>query len=243
MDGSENIDLLYLSNKHLRGKYNQKQKNLENTKELIGDINFYRKRIFNTTKDLLRGKDIDNNVDVSFNHYARSLIKYFKFSDKHDILQEEYDNLKVKSKTISTPDFNLSEENQAMSRETKSHMKTIKDYIPITIKKKRVTKVNYPKKKDIDIKNPKFRIKGLVKEKSKQNICTKIPVENIVTSSKKNRVVNTNQKTKAEKTGKVGKTKPGKKTKTGKKINRVKINQKIKHTPEKNLIEEILGKK
>ena len=58
-----------------------------------------------------------------------------------------------------------------MSRETKKHIKTIKDYIPIVVRTKKKKKRTYPKKKEIDIKNPKFRIKGLEKEKSKQIIC------------------------------------------------------------------------
>ena len=166
---NDNIDLLYLTNQHFIGKYDQQKQTSKNSKQLIEDIEFYRKRIFSNTKDMLRGKTINNPINDSFYNYAQELIKYFKFTDKQDILQEEYTNLKEKTAKIDQ-NFKLSDQNQIITRETKQ-IKTIEDYIPITVKKKKKKKINYPKKRIIDIKNPKFRIKGLEKEKSKQFIC------------------------------------------------------------------------
>ena len=170
MNKKENIDLLYLTNQHFVGKYDQKKQVSENLKQFTEDMSFYRKRIFSTTKDIIRGKTINNPVNNSFNNYAQELIKYFKYLDKQDILQQEYDDLKEKNPTKLDDNFNLSEKNQIITRETKKQIKTITDYIPITVKTKK-KKINYPKKRVIDIKNPKFRTKGLEKEKSKQIIC------------------------------------------------------------------------
>ena len=125
------------------------------------------------TKELLRNNSVNICVDSSFNSYCNELIKYFKFQDKKDMIQEEYKNLKEKEAKPLAVDFKLSEKNQIMARETKKHIKTIKDCIPLVVKNTKKKKVKYPKKKDINIKDPKFRIKGLEKEKSKQFICPK----------------------------------------------------------------------
>lgn len=168
---NDSIDLLYLTNQSFVDKYNQKIGTSVHTVTLKKDILFYRKRILQTTKDLLRDNSINSNVDSSFYQYVQELIKYYKFIDKKDIIQEEYKNLKEKPKKEVNTNFKLSENNKIMSRETKKHIKTIKDYIPIIVRTKKKKKRTYPKKKEIDIKNPKFRIKGLEKEKSKQIIC------------------------------------------------------------------------
>jgi hypothetical protein len=216
---ADNVDLLYLTNHHFLDKYNKKQ-TPETSKQLNDDINFYRKRIFSTTKDLLRGNTINNTVDQSFYNYAQELINHFKFIDKKDILQQEYLHLKEKPKKQINPNFNLSEKNQIMTRETKNHIKTIKDYIPITIKTKKKKQINYPKKKEIDIKNPKFRIKGLEKEKSKQIIC-----------QEKQKDINQNIK-------EVGGEKSAKRVKNTKSTQNVKNKKKTKKTI--NLVAEIL---
>ena len=171
MDSKDKTDLLYLTNQNFIDKYNTKQ-NIVNESNL-DEIQFYRKRILHTTKELLRNNSVNICVDNSFNSYCNELIKYYKFQDKKDMIQEEYKNLKEKEKRPLTVDFKLSEKNQIMARETKKHIKTIKDCIPLVIKNTKKKKVKYPKKKDINIKDPKFRIKGLEKEKSKQFICPK----------------------------------------------------------------------
>ena len=115
MNKKENIDLLYLTNQHFVGKYDQKKQVSENLKQFTEDMSFYRKRIFSTTKDIIRGKTINNPVNNSFNNYAQELIKYFKYLDKQDILQQEYDDLKEKNPTKLDDNFNLSEKNQIIT--------------------------------------------------------------------------------------------------------------------------------
>jgi len=170
MNSKDNVDLLYLTNQSFVDKYNQKINTLSNN-TVKEDIHFYRKRILQSTKDLLRDNSINSTVDGSFYQYVQELIKNYKFIDKKDILQEEYKNLKEKPRKKVNTDFKLNENNKIMSRVTKKQIKTIKDYIPIIVKKKKNKKRTYPKKKEIDMKDPKFRIKGLKKEKSKQIIC------------------------------------------------------------------------
>ena len=82
--------------------------NTQQNETLDDDIAFYRKRILNTTKDLLRKKSVNSAVDGSFIEYCNELIKYFKFIDKKEVLQEEYKNLKEKKQTKVDHNFNLS---------------------------------------------------------------------------------------------------------------------------------------
>ena len=226
MNKKENIDLLYLTNQNFVGKYDQKKQISENLKQFNEDMSFYRKRIFSATKDIIRGKTVNNPVNNSFNNYAQELIKYFKYLDTQDILQQEYADLKEKKPIKIDDDFNLSEKNQIITKETKKQIKTIADYIPITVRTKKKKKINYPKKRVIDIKNPKFRIKGLEKEKSKQIICPE-----------KEKVVHKNTKIKVEAKVPIKnklKNKPGAKT-------NAKTNTKNKPGVKKDLVSEILG--
>ena len=132
MDTKDKIDLLYLTNQHFVDKYNTKQ-NIVN-KNNLDEIQFYRKRILYATKELLRNNSVNECVDSSFISYCNELIKYFKFQDKKDMIQEEYKDLKEKEKKPINTDFQLSEKNQIMARETKKHIKTIKDCIPLVVK-------------------------------------------------------------------------------------------------------------
>ena len=166
MDISKNnqIDLLYLTNPLILGKYNKtlpKEKKLDEE-----DIKFYRKRILQTTKNYLRLNRINSVVDSAFENYAEQLIKHFKFIDKKEMVQKEYENLpKKKNKKISK--FELMEQDTLIMKTKENTTKTIMDYLPIIVKEKKKKRMIIPKQKFYDIKNPELRKKGLKKEKSK----------------------------------------------------------------------------
>ena len=99
MDLSGNrFDLMYLVNPNLMNKLQHKN-NTENTALFKNDIKFYRKRIFALTRDYLRGKKRDNDLDKIWENYAQSCIEYFKFIDKSEIIQNTYKDIKVKKNT------------------------------------------------------------------------------------------------------------------------------------------------
>ena len=79
--------------------------NKEINRELRNDIKFYKKRIYQTTKDLIRkkidGNNIDKNLDEIFTNYLYNLIEHFKFDDKKDILQEEFKDIDKKKVRFS----------------------------------------------------------------------------------------------------------------------------------------------
>ncbi len=90
MDISKNkqVDLLYLINPNFKLKYNKEVTEIVDSE----DVKFYRKRILQDTKDLLRGNNITENIQNLFDRYCDELIKYYKFIDKKKQIQEEYKN-------------------------------------------------------------------------------------------------------------------------------------------------------
>jgi len=158
MDLSKNnqIDLLYLTNPHLKIKYNKQLEKLVDE----DDIKFYRKRILQTTKDYLRGNKVNNPIDSSFEEYANQLIKHYKFIDKKEMIQKEYKNLPEKEKKKMT-NFKLLDKNKLMMKSKKKIKQTLEDFIPIVVKERTIKKVVMPKQINFDLKNPKNRKKGL----------------------------------------------------------------------------------
>ena len=94
MDVSQNsqVDLLYLTNPNFKLKYNKQIEKLIND----DDLKFYRKRILQETKDMLRGGKINIVIDNAFENFANELIKHYKFIDKKQIIQNEYKDLPEK---------------------------------------------------------------------------------------------------------------------------------------------------
>ena len=93
MDISNNIDLITLeclTNPGFYDKYNLKKNNP--TKISKEDRKFYKKRIINETKKMLRNDFDTPALKQIFNEYVISLVDYFKIVDKRDILQEDYKN-------------------------------------------------------------------------------------------------------------------------------------------------------
>ena len=59
------------------------------------DLKFYKKRIIQLTKDMLKGESVSNPLDKAFKDYTRSCIAYLKSLDRKDILQEDYKELEL----------------------------------------------------------------------------------------------------------------------------------------------------
>ena len=94
MDISKNtqIDLLYLTNPNFKLKYNKEVTKIVDSE----DVKFYRKRILQDTKDLLRGNNMTEDIQNMFDRFCDELIKYYKFTDKKKQIQEEYKSLPEK---------------------------------------------------------------------------------------------------------------------------------------------------
>jgi len=167
MDVSANpLDLIYFTNSVSYKRIND-MKYKENNEEYLKDLHFYRKRILQKTKDLLRNNKCGEEIDKVFKIYTKELIRDFKFIDKKDIIQEDYQNLGKNEKKTVKVDFELEDQNKLMMREKNGKEKgTIESYINVKVKNKKTYKPYIPQKKVINITVEDLKNKG-VKNKSK----------------------------------------------------------------------------
>ena len=159
MDVSLNlIDLQYLTNPDKLTKLMQK-KNLQQISR--NDLDFYKKRIFQLTKDMLRGEKLNTKVNKAFVNYAQICIDHFKFTDKMELIQNDYKDIKSPVNKKNT--FNMKNSNDMMLRKKKPHRPRITDNIKI--KSTRIIKQPViPQNRNFNLKDPKFREKGLKKK-------------------------------------------------------------------------------
>jgi len=159
MDVSLNlIDLQYLTNPDKLTKLMQK-KDLQQISR--NDLDFYKKRIFQLTKDMLRGEKINTKVNKAFVNYAQICIDHFKFMDKMELIQNDYKDIKSSVNKKST--FNMKNSNSMMLKKKKPYRPRITDNIKI-----KSTRINtppvIPKTRNFNLKDPRFREKGLKKK-------------------------------------------------------------------------------
>ena len=158
LSANQKIDFMYLTNPLILDKFDT---NVAVKKELNDvDLKFYRKRILMQTKLFLRGDSINSVVDSAFENYANEMIKHFKFIDKKDMIQEQYNNLPKKKKK-KMKSFDLMNQNSLMMKTKENTVKTIHDYLPIVVTEKKKKKMIIPKQKEFDIKNPLLKNKGV----------------------------------------------------------------------------------
>ena len=179
------LSLEFFLNKETYSKHLEKR-TAESKKEYKKDKRFYRKRIYELTKQLINEDDtnpINCNKDlhIAFEVYSQFCIEYFKIIDRNDILQEDYSHLLNSSSQINI-DPNLSIENiNSIEEADQLLMRSIKIIEPNSLEKlvkRKSTKsikkeLPLPIQKNIDLKNPILKKKG-IKEKIKE-----LKVENI----------------------------------------------------------------
>ena len=159
MDVSLNlINLQYLTNPSEMNKLMRSKKISLLSQD---DLNFYKKRIFQLTKNMLRGQKMDTKVNKAFENYALTCIEHFKFEDKMEIIQKDYTNIKENSSQIK--EFDLDNTNNIIMKQNKPYRPKITDHIKV--KSTRIVKSPIiPKKRNFNLKDPKFRDKGLKKK-------------------------------------------------------------------------------
>lgn len=139
------------------------------------DRKFYRKRIIDATKKMLKNNFENDTLKHLFNNYIFSLISYFKEIDKTDILQEEYNDIK------NIPDIPLDisniNENETFITDDKilfnpnlnanNKKITLDNFVKSTKPK---IKMTFPTQKEIDLSNPELKSKGITRKTKKENI-------------------------------------------------------------------------
>ena len=174
------IDLEYLINKELYGKSidskMQPHININNKK----DKKFYKKRIYDLTKQLLSNEQPSTlfpDVRNTFDNYIKTCISYFKVIDTSDIIQEDYDNLLGPINNATSFDNvagvdntdNIDEINKLMMRSIKiMEPNALEKLVKRTIIKKEIEPI-IPQQKDINLKDPVLKNKGIRKKKNITN--------------------------------------------------------------------------
>lgn len=170
----DKISLEYLINpdildKHTKRSLKQGKKIKE---EFENDTIFYRKRVIGIIKEMIKGNYKNEYLKENFENYLRTLIVYFKETDSKDLLQEYYldfsfnlSNINEKLDTIKENE----EVDEYLYNKDKLEVPTINKFVKI--KKKSKDEYHFPEKRDINLKDPKLRKKGLIeKEKYNNNI-------------------------------------------------------------------------
>jgi len=180
MNISNNIDLITLeclSSPQFYEKFNAKKNNPKKiSKE---ERKFYKKRIINETRKMLRN-DFDNlALKGIFTEYIISLIDYFKIVDKRDILQEHYHD--PSSTVINSQDYdemlndilgdssnndinNLMSPNELLFKTANETKKvTLDNFVVKTTPIKE--HVHYPEHKEINLNDVSLKTKGIKPKK------------------------------------------------------------------------------
>ena len=165
------IDLMYFTNNSARRMMDEKEKEKEKQNKIDKkDVKFYRKRILQLTKDLLRGGKSSNIINESFNAFVETAIKSFKFQDEAEILQKEFEDLEEKKKASKgKKEFVSLESDKLMMKDLKNKKNdTIKNFAVVKTKKKK-EKIKTPTQKKIDLKTEELKNKGVKKKKKKKS--------------------------------------------------------------------------
>ena len=175
------VTLECLMNKDTYKKYvATKKKSVVNKK----DQKFYRRRILSLTKELLYPEEAtaattttkptatinDPNVVGLFQIYSKACIEYFKTLDKNDIIQEDYSTLITEPAEMSVEDIKTQAEiDQLFMRSI--HVKeapTLDKFVKRSTTAPKEEPI-LPKQKDINLRDPALKNKGIRKKKNITN--------------------------------------------------------------------------
>ena len=180
------VTLECLMNKDTYKKYvATKKKSVVNKK----DQKFYRRRILSLTKELLYPEEVttpttptttttttttttmnDPNIVGLFQIYSKACIEYFKSLDKNDIIQDDYSTLTHETTEMSPEDIKTQAEiDQQFMRSI--HVKeatTLDKFVKRSTTAPKDDPI-LPKQKDINLRDPVLKNKGIRKKKNITN--------------------------------------------------------------------------
>ena len=188
----DEVTLECLMNKEQYGKHVRKMPASSSSKKVNNsDRKFYKKRIYDLTKQLLNNEPVSENIfpDVtnSFQTYIKACVDYFKTLDKTDIVQEDYQSIEDSLNRDRNNEINvdyISDTQQA----NQMIMRSIKIQEPNSLEKlvkrtqtKHVKQMILPREKDINLKDPILKNKGI---REKKNITNKYEEKNKINQEK-----------------------------------------------------------
>ena len=168
--GTSNVDLITLECLSNTKQYERyiKSRLSDTQKQIERDRKFYKKRVIQLTKQLIQGKtdDIPTSLQNVFNSYLEECIYYFQTNDRVDLLQDEYKNMadfETLTDISKTESGNIDRINNELLNTQPQNLK-IEDCLNIRKIKGVKATVILPKKRDVDIKNPELKNKGIKKK-------------------------------------------------------------------------------
>jgi hypothetical protein len=152
------------------------ERNSYNHKISKKDRKFYRKRILNLTRELFLSSDACNpDINEAFMNYLYHCVEHFKNTDTNDILQCEYADLNgdIDGDVDAAMDdaIDADDENDNMNTYNSSIMRkivkpnTLDNFIIRNVIKKKEPE-HLPLQKEINLKDPQLKVKGIVKKKN-----------------------------------------------------------------------------
>jgi len=182
------LNLEYLLNKEQYNKY-LNDKIPVNNKRVRKDKKFYKRRVFELTKQLLNKEMPDrvtSQVILTFDKYFNESIEYFKILDRTDIIQEEYVgcDLEIEGQDLESlysQDCCGNWNNSDILLTTRSFDLPKKGTLDnfVTVKNIKIKKEIIPLKKEINLKDPILKNKGCKNISKEINITNKYENEKI----------------------------------------------------------------
>lgn len=167
------IDLMYLTN------YNKTTKQ-ETSNEIVDkkDVVFYRKRIFQLCKDLLRFNESDPNIKESFEQFCKTAIDHFKMIDKSEIIQNEYKHLDMDVPVSSYKPEDIPDPNEIMFKKIEKPTDKMDRFVIKHVTKKQPD-IHLPVEKKYNLKDVKYQDKDIqVKANSSSEVMIKKKKQN-----------------------------------------------------------------
>ena len=155
-----NITLNYLVNKDLciRTTTTTKKTNKEDRK-------FYRKRIYGLVQDILTSREkrasMSPDVLLAFDIFMNAGVNYFKNLDTTDIIQEDYKGIDTSLSEIDDCEQTVENANKGMMRAIQMN-NSLDNFITKKVTNKRILLL--PQQRDIDLKDPSLKNKGIQKK-------------------------------------------------------------------------------
>ena len=144
------------------------------------DRKFYRRRIINLTREMLlnnESPDLLLDVKETFDNYVKACIGFFKVKDETDIIQADRVNVELEKDFEMENDLGIldlddivtpEEANRLMMRSIKINKLPLNGFV--TVKNLKITKQPIlPIQKDINLKDPLLKNKGIRKKKNMNN--------------------------------------------------------------------------
>ena len=164
-DGDKDVNqitLLYMSS---YGGQSSKEEDASKTIMFSNeDRRFYKKRILEVVKDILRGGKVPEAMKDSCDHFMASTVRYLKEVDRRDILQAAYRDITDLPPILEDDEETRSveEANELIMHKARTDPKsTLDDFVERKGGRQNDPSVPPPQKKIVNLSDPQLRTKGV----------------------------------------------------------------------------------